>query len=174
MKNLNELPKIVISFIIVLFFRLIPHPPNFEGVTGTLMPLSKRFGKIIAISFGILSVIIFDMISGTIGPWTLFTAGSFALIGYFSAWFFSKRKATRKNFILFAIPATIIYDIITGIVSGMVLFGQSFIVTFYGQIPFTIYHLAGNIIFAGFISPLIYSWVLTNQNLTLDKLKATS
>jgi hypothetical protein len=34
-----------------------------------------------------------------------------------------------------------------------------------GQIPFTILHLAGNVVFAFFLSPLIYTYLSTNKSL---------
>ncbi|MBU3942101.1 MAG: hypothetical protein KKF74_04270, partial [Nanoarchaeota archaeon] len=71
---------------------------------------------------------------------------------------------------------TLIYDAITGIGTGMLFFKQSFMLTLMGQIPFTLYHLAGNIVLAAIVSPLLYKWVLENKQLEtqpfIDKVKS--
>ena len=65
----------------------------------------------------------------------------------------------------FSIVGTIIYDLITGIGIGTVFFHQSFITTLIGQIPFTLYHLGGNIVLSCVVSPLLYKWVVINPKL---------
>jgi len=52
---------------------------------------------------------------------------------------------------------------------GPLLFGQTFMSAFIGQIPFTFWHLGGNIAFAAILSPLIYDWVIDNKNLELSE-----
>lgn len=93
------------------------------------------------------------------------TAGTYGLLGIVAGFYFRNRDSSVKNYLSFSIVATIIYDAITGIGSGMLFFHQSFLSTFIGQVPFTLYHLAGNAILAGLVSPLLYKWVLDNPSL---------
>ena len=79
--------------------------------------------------------------------------------------YLSKKKSKARYYISYSVVATLVYDAVTGIGIGMLFFHQTFMVTFLGQIPFTALHLAGNIVFAGLLSPLIYKWVIENKNL---------
>ena len=87
--------------------------------------------------FSLLAVLSFDVITGTLGVWSLMTVGTYALLGAFAGFFFKNRKSSIKNYVGFSIVATIIYDAITGIGAGMLFFNQSFITTFTGlTLPF--------------------------------------
>jgi hypothetical protein len=59
----------------------------------------------------------------------------------------------------------LVYDAVTGIGTGMLFFHQTFMMTFIGQIPFTMYHLAGNIVLSIIVSPVLYRWVLNNPKM---------
>ena len=165
MKTPKNIVKYIIGLVMVLFLRITPHPPNVEGIMTTMMPFSKKWGWLSGMVFALLAILIFDVVTGTLGVWSIMTAGTYGLIGVLSGLFFKRRKSSVGNYVGFAIVATIIYDAITGIGTGMLFFNQSFMVTFIGQIPFTLYHLGGNIVFAAIISPLLYKWVITNPKL---------
>lgn len=68
---------------------------------------------------------------------------------------------------LFAIAATIFFDLLTGVLLGPVLFGGSMREAFIGQIPFTVKHLLGNIFLAATVSPAIDRWAVSNRQLEL-------
>ena len=78
-------------------------------------------------------------------------------------------RLKRKNYVLFAVIGTLFYDAVTGLTIGPLLWGQPFMVALIGQIPFTLLHLAGNITFAVVLSPLLYTWVVENKQLTFSK-----
>jgi len=94
-----------------------------------------------------------------------------ALLGVLSYVYLRKRKGVL-HYVGFSIMGTILYDAITGIGVGMFLFGQTFWATVIGQIPFTAYHLAGNVVLAATISPLLERWIVDNKLLGLDVLAA--
>ncbi|MFH1770900.1 MAG: DUF6580 family putative transport protein [archaeon] len=165
MKTPKNIVKYIIGLLTVLLLRIVPHPPNVEGIMSTMMPFSKKWGWLSGMIFALLAILIFDVITGTLGVWSLMTAGTYALLGVLSGLFFKKRKSSIKNYVGFAIMGTLIYDAITGIGTGMLFFNQSFMVTFIGQIPFTLYHLGGNIVLAAIVSPALYRWVITNPKL---------
>lgn len=174
---ISQTPKMLIGFSITLGYRLIPvRIPNVEPIMATTMPFAKHFGVMTGILFPLLSVIIYDLATGTLGQWTIFTAGSYTTIGLAAGLFFKKRKANRINFVGFAIASTLFYDALTGLAVGPLMFGQSFYEAFVGQIPFTVYHLVSNVIFAAIFSPIIYKWILKNNRLEFrtGKLLASS
>jgi len=150
--------KYIIAFVIVLLLRLLPfRAPNLEPVMAFQMPISKKFGLIASFGFGFLSMVVYDMLTLRIGVWTIITSIVYGLVGVF-AYLFFKKNNNRKSYIFYAIIATIMYDILTGLTIGPIFFGQSFIVSLVGQIPFTVIHLLGNISFAIIISPIVERW----------------
>ena len=133
-------------------------------------------GKLAGLFFTLLAILSFDLITGTLGVWSIMTAGTYAILGIAAGFYFKNKENKARYYIGFSVVGTLIYDAITGIGTGMLFFKQSFMLTLMGQIPFTLYHLAGNIAFAAIISPLLYKWVLDNPQLetqpVLDKVKS--
>lgn len=157
-------PKFIFGIIFCLLVRLIPvRVPNVEPILATVMPFSKKSGALVGFSFGFFSILLYDIITGTLGVRTLFTAGAYGLIGLLSAVYFKKKEASIRNFVSFAIPATFLYDALTGLTVGPIFFHQSFLNSVLGQIPFTLLHLTGNIIFAIILSPAIYNLLIKKK-----------
>ncbi len=168
MKNLEPKKnffKYSIGLLIVLIVRLLPHPPNIEPIMATMMPFSKKWGRLSGVAFTLVAILGFDLITGTIGTWSIATAGTYGLIAYLSGIFFERKESSRRNYVLFAVVATLLYDSITGIGVGVVFFDQSFAITAIAQIPFTLAHLAGNIVLSAVISPALYKWVIENPKM---------
>ena len=146
--------------------RLIPfRPPNIEPLLATQMPFAKKYGAVWGYIFGFFSIFLFDIVSGKVGLWTVITATVYGFVGVGAAIFFQKFKNTRFGFVKYAIIGTLIYDGLTGLTIGPLFFHQSFMESLIGQIPFTLNHLWGNIVLSIILSPLIYKWVVTNENL---------
>lgn len=148
----------------VIILRLIPHPPSFQPIMATMMPYSKKWGSFSGFMFGVLSILSYDLLTGTIGKWSLLTVGSYGFLGLLSGIYFKNRKSSIKNYIIFSIIGTLIYDCITGFGVGMLIFNQTFNQTLIGQIPFTIQSLLGNVFFASLLSPLIYKFIIQNPS----------
>lgn len=158
--------KFFIGFIACLLFRLIPfRPPNIEPILATQMPFSKFYGPYLAFLFAFLSIIFYDLITSTLGVWTLFTASTYGVLGFLAYRFFKKSKPTRKDYVIFAIFGTLFFDIITGLSIGPLFFQQSFMNAFIGQIPFTIWHLLGSVSFSFFLSPAIYNLLIKQKEI---------
>lgn len=167
---MRNLIKYIIGIVTVLILRLMPHPPNVEPIMATMMPFSKKWSWIGGLIFTLCAILIYDLITKTLGVWTIMTATTYGLLAVTAGFYFKKRKSTMKNYVIFAIIGTIIYDLITGIGMGVLIFGMPLSVTVIGQIPFTLYHLAGNLIFSALLSPLIFRWVLSNEDFDLIKI----
>ena len=161
-------PKYLIGWAFCFALRLLPYrPANLEPVMAATMPFGKVFGLFAGFVFGFLSIVLYDVATNLVGIWTLVTAMSYGLVGLAAGLYFRNRKGSVTNYVLFAILATIAYDLVTGVLMGPVLFGGSMREAFLGQIPFTLQHLLGNVILAAVVSPLLERWVLTNERLEI-------
>lgn len=136
--------------------------PNVEPIMAVIMPFGKKYGGIFSFSFAFLSILIFDIFTSGIGIWTLITGLAYGFVGLGASFFF-KNRSDWKNYAIYAIIATIFYDAVTGLTIGPLFFGQSFMVSLVGQIPFTILHLLGNVSFAIVLSPVIERWILKEE-----------
>ncbi len=159
----NNWIKYTIAFISVIALRLVPfRAPNLEPIMAVIMPFGKVYGRTMAFIFGFLSIVLFDSITSGLGIWTLVTALAYGSLGLGASYFFENRFGWR-NYALYAVIATIFYDVVTGLTIGPLFFHQSFMVSLVGQIPFTILHLLGNVSFAIVLSPVIEKWVMKEK-----------
>jgi len=161
--------KVLIGFFAILLFRLSPFRiPNVEPIMALQMPFAKKFGKLSAFLFGFLSIAIYDLFVPVGLEMLLITAITYGCIGIVAGVFFKNFHLTNKtrNYIVFTVFATIFYDLVTGVLVAP-LFGQSIVVAFMLQIPFTVNHLIGNILVA-FMSPYVYKWVASNKKFELN------
>ena len=141
-----------------MLFRLLPlRAPNVEPIMASIMPISRKFGALFGFLFGFLSIFLFDLITH-FGSWTWIAGLTYGAIGAVSYLYFNKFQASRKNFVLFAIFATIVFDLITGVMFAP-MFHETMLTALTLQIPFTALHLAGNIGFALTLSPVLNMWL---------------
>lgn len=149
--------KFFLALLLCLLVRLIPfRAPNVEPILATMMPFGKAYGAFVGVSFAVLSILLYDVVTGTLGMQTFFTVGAYGMLGLWSASFFKKNKSGTRDYVRFAIFGTLFFDAFTGLTVGPIFFHQSFTQSLVGQIPFTAFHLIGNIIFALILSPAIY------------------
>ena len=155
--------KFAIGWTAVFLFRLIPfRPPNFEPMLATVMPFSKRYGPTGSFLFGFLGIVLYDAVTSGWGTWTWVTALCYGALGLAAHYFFKNREATIKNFLVFGVPGTILYDAVTMLI-GPLEGHQTFMVALMDQIPFTVMHLLGTITFSVLLSPALYRWVIKND-----------
>ena len=157
------------TLVFCLLFRLIPfRPPNVEPILATLMPFSRVYGKLSGFLFAAGSIVLYDIVTLKVGIWTLITAIMYGFLGLWAWYFFQNKKNKPWDYAKFAFMSTIIFDLATGLTIGPLFFGQSLIVSFIGQIPFTFWHLVGNVSFSLILSPALY------RIITYDHLEKTS
>jgi hypothetical protein len=153
-----------LALILCLLVRLIPfRAPNIEPILATMMPMSRAYGALLGFSFAVASILLYDVLTGTLGIQTLFTAGAYGVLGLWAARYFKKNKTSRWGFVRFAIIGTLFFDILTGLTVGPLIFHQPFISAAIGQLPFTALHLIGNVSFAFFLSPIIYNYLIRKK-----------
>jgi uncharacterized membrane protein len=161
----DGLLKYTAGFVGTLVFRLLS--PflglwNVSPLMATELAGAKAYGPWVAGLYGALSMVLLDLLVGKVGMWTFVTALTYGLVGVGGAYFFKGRSATAWNFVLASIVGTLFFDLVTGVLMGPVLFGQSFATAALGQIPFTLRSLAGNVFFAIVVAPWFYSKVMEN------------
>lgn len=170
MKPPRNFVKYAIGLVTVIGLRLLPHPPNVEPIMATMMPFSKKWGWLSGMAFCLASILGFDLVTGTLGIWSLVTAGTYAFLGVLAGLYLKQKSNSILQYVGFSIVATVLYDAITGIGMGMLFFDQQFMPTLSGQIPFTLYHLGGNIVLSAIVSPVLFRWVIENPKLETQQL----
>lgn len=156
--------KYVAGLTVCLLVRLVPlRAPNIEPILATQMPFSKAYGKTAGFLFGFLSIVLYDIITRQIGSWTFITSSAYGILGLFAVVYFKNKKSNSWNYVKFAVIGTLFFDAVTGLSVGPLIFHQPFIEALAGQIPFTLYHLLGNISFALILSPAIYNFVIKEE-----------
>lgn len=156
--------KFSVALVVCLLIRLIPfRAPNIEPIMATVMPFSKAYGAWIGFFFAVLSILSYDLITGTIGIQTFFTALSYGIVGLWATYYFQKKEASAWNYARFAIMGTLFFDAFTGLTVGPLFLHQSFMGALVGQVPFTALHLLGNTAFALILSPAIYSLLVKKK-----------
>ncbi len=164
--------KILTVFVGCLLFRFIPfRAPNVEPIMASIMPIGRKYGALLGFSFGFLSIFLYDPITH-FGSWTWIAGITYGLIGAVSTFYFSKIKSSPLNFAMFAVFATITFDLITGVIFAPI-FGETMFTALVLQIPFTLLHLAGNVGFALTLSPVINRWLMAEKVFSLKPLTRT-
>lgn len=151
--------KLAVSWLGIMAILFIPFRPlNTEPVLAALMPASKRFGAAAAFVFAFMSIAVHDACTSGIGAWSWITAGVYGVLGIASNAYFRGHAASRANFLAFGLAGTLAFDALTGLTVGPLFYGQPFWDALFGQIPFTLMHLAGTAAFAITLSPFLYWW----------------
>lgn len=170
--------KFSLALIFCLLVRLIPlRAPNVEPIMSATMPMSKAYGAFSGFFFAVLSILIYDIVTGTLGKQTFFTAPVYGLVGFWAGRYFSNKKGTASDYVRFAVIGTLFYDAMTGFTVGPLFYEQPLIAAFWGQLPFTALHLVSNVAFAYILSPEIYKYLIRKRNEeqvaveTINKLK---
>lgn len=153
-------------------FALLPiRAPNVEPLIAAVMPISKVHGPIASFLFAFSSIALYDVVTSGIGIWTLITAAAYGALALAAHYFFAFRAPTRANFIGFGVVATLAYDALTGLTIGPLFFGQSFAGALAGQIPFTLLHLLGTVVFATLLSPALYAFLKRAESRELSTVR---
>lgn len=170
---MQKIFKSFVLFLGVLFFRLIPvRPPNVEPLLSVLMPFSKKASLIGSSLFLIVSIFVYDFFTAGIGSYTYSVAVVYMVIAIFAHKVFANRKGSVKEYAVFSVFSILFFDIVTGLVIGPIALGQSFYVALMGQIPFTMLHLMGGVLFSIILSPLIAKFLETDLAFLESKQKS--
>lgn len=156
--------KYALALVLCLLVRLIPlRAPNVEPILATTMPMSRAYGAFMGFSFAVLSILLFDFATHTLGLQTFFTAGAYGVLGLWAYSYFNNKKGSTMDYVRFAVIGTLFFDAVTGLTVGPIFFHQSLVASLIGQIPFTALHLLGNVTFAAVLSPGIYNFLIKKK-----------
>lgn len=156
--NTSRLGTLALTWLGIFAFRFFLLPvraPNVEPLLAALMPIGKRAGAWVSVVFAVSSIVVYDAITSGWGSWTLAAAGAYALVSVLASIYFHFAPSTRMHFVGFGIGATLLYDALTGLTVGPIMFHQSLTAALMGQIPFTLMHIVGAILFALVLSPIL-------------------
>ncbi|MDB5187526.1 MAG: hypothetical protein JWO50_46 [Candidatus Kaiserbacteria bacterium] len=159
-ENRNTI-KYAITWGGVFLFRLILLPwrmPNVEPLMAAVMPTSSRMSVLQSFLFAASSIAVYDAVTSGWGVWTAITAALYGATAIGAHFYFKKFASNRRHFLTYGIIATLAYDALTGFTIGPIFWGQTLSSAIIGQIPFTLMHLAGTILFALVLSPLLARW----------------
>jgi hypothetical protein len=114
-------------------------------------------------------MISFDVITGMVGPWTIVTSLTYAGLGLLFYKVLRSKNARKtkvglKKYLGCGITGVLIFDVITGVLAGPLMFGMSFELALLGQIPFTLLHLASACGFIVLITPLLDRHLIDSAN----------
>lgn len=132
-------------------------PPNVEPVLAFALPVGSFFGPLASGCFAALSIVAYDALTAGLGSWTLVAAVCYGLVGI-AAGIFGRSKRSLWSQLLFALVATIVYDVLTGVVASALLFDMPWYQALVGQVPFTINHVIGSLVLTAALSPLLSRW----------------
>jgi hypothetical protein len=149
----------------IFLFRLVLLPwrmPNVEPLMAAVMPVSARTSMWQSVIFAVSSIALYDLVTAGWGYWTFGTVIAYGAVAASSHFYFARFPATRFHFLTFGIAATLFYDALTGFTIGPIFWHQTLSAAIVGQIPFTLMHLAGTILFSLVLSPLLLKWYARN------------
>ncbi len=153
--NLKEL-TLIVSFVSAAAVGRIALQgiPSVELITFFAILAGALFGKEEGFLVGSSSLIVSNFfVFGGQGPWTIFQAIGFGIVGYFGG--FLNENSKRISFIGIALISTIVYEIIINTQSIMMFgfLGISSVLLL--ALPFVIVHIISNTIFLSFAPEII-------------------
>jgi hypothetical protein len=137
--------------------------PNNDPIMAVMLPCAKR-GRVAAVAFPVVAMVLFDILSRKVGIWTAVTAGTYGLLGLGFSFVYSAlgkrgRRIGPATFVVSGVVGVLVFDFITGPILSSAMFRMSFAQAFVGQIPFTLKHLASVSAYTVVVSPVL-DWTL--------------
>ncbi len=142
-----------------VFVKALGAPPNIELLMPFVLCAGLVFGPVSGFFVGCLARFAYDVYMAFVGPWSLYTAPSYGVVGLLAGVLGMRgKKYSRTEMTLIAAMLTIVYDLLT-MLGFSLQFGMPLWAAVLGQIPFTMLHLAGNCTFVFLICPRLVSFV---------------
>ncbi len=158
--------KVALLWLACIAVRALPwRIPNVEPVMAAMLPVSAVSGVVLSAVFPAVAMVAFDVMGGAVGIWTPVTALSYAAIGLLASRLFAGKTIRPLSAGFFALYSTLLYDAVTAAL-GPLAFGQGWIETYVGQVPFTINHVLGNIVLCALFSPLLQRWLVSSADVS--------
>ncbi len=168
--------KYALSILFCNAYRLLRFIPNNDPIMGVMLPYARQDKWWHAMVFAFLTMASFDFIVMRVGIWTWVTALTYASLGLLFHFVYKRMKKVRlRHYLGSGAIGVLIFDFVTGVLFGPMMFGMSFTQALVGQIPFTIMHLVTVSGFIMILTPLLDRAVIGNpaleDSVVLNKLK---
>jgi hypothetical protein len=159
----TKLVLLAVSLGVTTALRFVRLFPNNDPIMAVTLPCAKR-GRLSAVAFPVVAMVLFDVMSQRVGVWTAVTAGTYGLLGL--AFSYAYRALANRGrvvgpatFLVSGVAGVLVFDFVTGPIMSSALFHMSFAEAFVGQIPFTLKHLASVAAYSLVVSPAL-DWAL--------------
>ncbi len=137
-----KLLKYALSSILCNAVRFVRILPNNDPIMAFMLPFSRQDKWFHSAVFAFLTMFLFDIFTSGIGVWTWITAVTYACLGVAAHFLFKRtQKVSLKAYLGVGVVSVLVFDLVTGVFFGPVLFGVPIWAAFLGQIPFTLLHL---------------------------------
>lgn len=168
--------KFALAMLFCNAYRLLRIIPNNDPIMGCMLPFARQHKWWQAGLFSLLTMVSFDFITMKVGLWTIVTACTYAGLGLLFHFAYRRiGKVKLRHYLGSGVLGVLIFDFMTGVLFGPMLFGMSFLQAFLGQIPFTAMHLLTVTGFVLILTPLLDSAIIGNPALedsaALNRLK---
>lgn len=157
--------KVIFAGILCNLYRLLRFIPNNDPVMGAMLPFSKK-SPWVSGAFAALTMASFDLITGTLGIWTIVTSITYGLLGVAFGFAYGRMKRVgMREYLASGIIGVIAFDFITGPVASSFFFKIGFWEALLGQVPFTLLHLLSVTFFVALLVPLLDRTIIENRAL---------
>jgi biotin transporter BioY len=159
----TKLVLLAVSLGVTTALRFVRLFPNNDPIMAVMLSNAKR-GRLSAVAFPVVAMVLFDVLSQRVGVWTVITAATYGLLGLGFSYAYSAltkrgRSIGAAMFLVSGVAGVLVFDFVTGPIMSSALFHMSFAEAFVGQIPFTLKHLASVAAYSLVVSPAL-DWVL--------------
>ncbi len=153
-------PKIALKYLASLLFcnvyRFLRLFPNNDPLIGFALPFARTGKWWHSTIFVFIAVFSFDFLTSGIGIWTYGTALAYSLVTLmFHLYVRHRKEIGLAVYAKSSIVGILVFDFLTGPVLSSYAFGMPFEVAFFGQIPFTLTHLASGLAFTLMLAPVL-------------------
>jgi hypothetical protein len=166
----TKIVKLIISILIANLVRLFRFIPNNDPIMAMMLPYSKQKSKLKAFIFPFVTMVTFDILTNSVGVWTIVTSLTYGGLGLMFTYIYKKlqendTKIGLKVYLGSGVVGVLIFDFITGVIMAPLMFGMSFEIALLGQIPFTLLHLTTVSGYVIIITPLLDRHIVLNPKL---------
>lgn len=165
--------KFLLGFCLSIALRLLPFRPwNVEPILSIAMPFARFYGPVASFVFACVSMVLYDVIVGQMGGWTLVTSLTYGFVAMGAHYWLKYWKRPILGFASYAIIGTLVFDAVT-MLSGPLFYDQPWSEAFTGQLPFTANHLFGNLLLSVTLSPLLDRFLVREPRLEAEAIFAS-
>ncbi|AJF61650.1 TPA: hypothetical protein HA239_03835 [Candidatus Woesearchaeota archaeon] len=153
---MKKIWKFLSTVIAVNIFRFMRIFPNNDPILGVMLPTARVESIWKSILFVFVTMASFDLITGSVGIWTIVTSLVYSFVALLAGLLIRKIKDINLlHYFGFTLLSVLVFDFITGPVMSSMLFNMPFMASLSGQIPFTLLHLMSGLVYTALFCPVL-------------------